>query len=120
MEESAINLEALLQQQTRSFETLKQNCNSVKRVVGDQITVAGLQNRLQLISRIWELYVITDTQIQNLWTPSTKDPYFLQKHFEEAEEFSLTYNDYILKRITELENQNAMSSSESTSNSPSP
>ena len=119
MEESALNLEALLQQQARSFETLKRHCNSVKRVLGDQITVAGLQNRLQRISRIWELCVITDTQIQNLRTPSSKDPYFLQKHFEEAEEFFLTYNDYILKSITELENQNAMSSSEFTSTSPS-
>ena len=50
MEESALTLEALLQQQSRSFETLKRHCNSVKRVVGDQITVAGFQNRLQLIS----------------------------------------------------------------------
>ena len=68
MEESALTLEALLQQQACSFETLKRHFNSVKRVVGDQITVAGLQNQLQLISRIWELYVITDTQIQNLRT----------------------------------------------------
>ena len=98
MEESALTLEALLQQKARSFETLKRHCNSVKRVVGDQITVAGLQNRLRLISRIWELCVITDTQIQNLRTPSSKDAYFLQKHFEEAEEFFLTYNDYILKK----------------------
>ncbi|XP_043472974.1 uncharacterized protein LOC122505428 [Leptopilina heterotoma] len=96
-------LQQLINQQLRNIETLKRHCSSANRAVSnDHMTLSALNNRLRLITQIWDVCVGSDGIIQNTRKDEV-DPYFDENIFESAEEYFLEFNDHILREVTRFE-----------------
>ena len=96
-EDPVLQLQGLIRQQRSNIQTLIRHYESLRKCLdGERFNSKVLQNRLQIASQVWQLCVVTQTEICNLKYVEKENEYFIHKEFEAAEKIFFTFNDEIM------------------------
>ena len=106
-EDPVLQLQGLIRQQRRNIQTLIRHYESLRKCLdGERFNSKVLQNRFQIASKVWQLCVVTQTEICNRKYVEKENEYFINKEFEAAEEIFFTFNDEVMVSLQNLEEEN--------------